>query len=359
MSRIYFLQLFLVITLLSQMPQVSFAQKSAAASITIAPGVSFRGISAVSDKVCWVSGSKGNVWRTTDGGKKWSRIPTPAGDSLDYRDVQAFSNTEAWIMSAGEGPVSRIYHTTDAGRNWTLQLQMKEPKGFFDGFAFWDAQHAILVGDPVQGNVFDVYTTTDGGSHWNRVPAASLPQNREGEYAFAASGTCVAVAQDGNAWIGTGGGAARVFHTTDMGKTWTATDTPVLHGKPSQGIFSVCFWDTKGGIIGGGDYEKADTVLPVSYQTNDGGATWSPMKASRFLSCVAVNSVNHVEVGSSHYLFGLLSGDKTGTTEGFHTASLAPGGLTIFAAGGNGRVIAIHPGAKDRKLAKQLEKQGK
>jgi photosystem II stability/assembly factor-like uncharacterized protein len=328
-------------------------------SQSIAPGISFRGMSAVSDKVCWVSGSKGNVWRTTNTGKDWLRIPTPAGDSLDYRDVQAFSKEEAWIMSAGEGAVSRVYHTTDAGKNWTLQLKMQEPKGFLDGFAFWDRDHAILLGDPVRDNVFDVYITEDGGTHWNRIPSVQLPQNKKDEYAFAASGTCVAVAGSASAWIVTGGGAARVFHTTDMGKSWTATETPMIHGKPSQGIFSVCFWDDKRGIIGGGDYEKPDTVLTSIYLTSNGGDTWFEMLTTQFLSCVTLASDNNAFVGSGYFCFGQLSWEEIGVEEGFHVASLSPQGLVIFAAGSNGRVTVIQPDASTLKRERKLKPQTK
>jgi len=49
----------------------------------------FRGLCAVSDKVAWVSGTKGTFGRTTDG-KTWSAGAVAGAEKLDFRDVKAF-----------------------------------------------------------------------------------------------------------------------------------------------------------------------------------------------------------------------------------------------------------------------------
>src|SRR5262245_40010426 len=43
----------------------------------------FRGLSAVSANVAWVSGTKGTYGRTTDGGKTWSVGTVPGAEKLD------------------------------------------------------------------------------------------------------------------------------------------------------------------------------------------------------------------------------------------------------------------------------------
>ena len=63
----------------------------------------------------------------------------PDADRLDFRDVDAVSETTAYILSIGAGPASRIYKTTDAGAHWALQFTNDDPKAFFDAMAFWDA----------------------------------------------------------------------------------------------------------------------------------------------------------------------------------------------------------------------------
>ena len=83
-----------------------------------------------------------------------------------------------------------------------------------------------------------------------------MPAALPGEGAFAASGTCLVVQGDRNAWFGTGGG--RVFRSTDRGRTWTVHKTPIRAGNGSSGIFSLTFWDADHGVAVGGDYKEPD-----------------------------------------------------------------------------------------------------
>src|SRR6202166_3296182 len=109
---------------------------------------SLRGVSAVSRQIAWASGTHGTYLRTTDG-RLWIPAQVPGAESLDFRAVVAFSADEAFLMSAGPGDQSRIYHTTDAGRHWQLQFTNRNPKGFFDSMVFWDPTHGIVLGDPI------------------------------------------------------------------------------------------------------------------------------------------------------------------------------------------------------------------
>src|SRR5215467_2960407 len=83
----------------------------------------FRGLCAVSAKVAWVSGTKGTYGRTTDGGRVWAVGSVPGAEKLDFRDVEAFGETTAYLLSARPGEDSRIYKTTDGGKTWTLQFK--------------------------------------------------------------------------------------------------------------------------------------------------------------------------------------------------------------------------------------------
>src|SRR5260370_16166142 len=68
---------------------------------TIKSDVDFRGLCAVSQKVAWVSGTKGTYGRTTDSGRTWSTGTVPGAEKLDFRDVEAFGETTAYLLSAG------------------------------------------------------------------------------------------------------------------------------------------------------------------------------------------------------------------------------------------------------------------
>jgi photosystem II stability/assembly factor-like uncharacterized protein len=245
-----------------------------------------RGVSAVSEKVAWTSGSGATVLRTTDGGATWLKFNVTS-DQVDFRDIDAINASTAYVLSIGNGPASRIYKTTDAGISWTLQFKNEDEKAFLDAMSFWDADHGIVFGDSIAGQ-FYVLTTSDGGRTWGRVPSASLPPALDNEGAFAASGTNIAVYGKTHAWIGTGAAAkSRVLRTRDRGKTWTIADTPIKSGA-SEGIFSIAFRDAKHGIVVGGDYRKENEAVDNAAITEDGGATWRLVKGLRgFRSVVA------------------------------------------------------------------------
>ena len=157
---------------------------------------SLRGVSAVSQKIAWASGTHGTYLRTTDAGRTWQPAQVPGAAMLDFRAVVAFSADEAFLMSAGLGDQSRIYHTSDAGQHWSLQFTATNPKAFFDSMAFWDPTHGIVLGDPIpdeSGKLKFNLLLTDDGRTWHALPTAQLPPAKEGEGAFAASNSCLAI----------------------------------------------------------------------------------------------------------------------------------------------------------------------
>jgi photosystem II stability/assembly factor-like uncharacterized protein len=241
----------------------------------------FRGLSVVNEKIVWASGTKGSFTRTLDGGTTWQAGIVPGAEGLDFRDVEAFDANVAYLLSIGKGDSSRIYKTIDGGKTWKLQFRNSHPEAFFDAMAFWDAQHGISMSDPVDGR-FLVITTRDGGATWNSMPSDRMPAALPNEGGFAASGTCIAVQGKNNVWIGTGGAAkARVFYSTDGGQSWSVSETPILAGVPSAGIFSVAFADAKNGVIVGGDYQKPALAEKNLAVTKDGGNTWNLIETEK------------------------------------------------------------------------------
>jgi len=170
-----------------------------------------------------------------------------------------------------------------------LQLVYKEEheKVFYDALAFFDEQNGIAMGDPTK-DCLSIILTNDGGSTWHKTPCSKLPKTEEGEAAFAASNGNIAIVGE-NAWVVTGGKRSRVFHTTDMGKTWQVYNTPITQGGKMTGIYSVDFYDSKNGIIFGGDWENKENNIANKAITNNGGKTWQLVadgKEPGYKSCV-------------------------------------------------------------------------
>jgi len=237
-------------------------------------GASLRGISASSSgDGLWATGSGGTVLRSADRGRSWRLVEVPGAEELDFRDVHAFGADLAVIMAAGTGGASRVFRTTDGGATWTETLRNPDPEGFFDGMAFWNRSRGILYGDPVDG-AFSVWITGDGGQSWQRVRSPSLGA-AEGEHAFAASGTGIAVQGRARAWFVTGGAVARAFRSEDGGRTWRVSPLPLAQGRPSAGAFGVAFVSARQGGAVGGDFERPDSGEGSLAITRDGGRSWT------------------------------------------------------------------------------------
>jgi len=250
---------------------------------------SFRGLHDVGQGLVWKSGTNGQIFRSEDGGHQWEKIPSPPhSEELDFRDIHAWDTQRAVVMSAGVGPASRVYWTDDGGKHWTQSAQCVEEAGFWDGIDFRDELHGWLVGDPIRGRLA-LWRTNDGGRSWTALKDDHRPLMKEGEYAFAASGTSLCLEGSDNLWLATGGSQSRVLRSQDDGQTWASATIELGGAAPSSGAFSIHFRDALHGIAVGGDYENPDRSDTVIARSDDGGVTWTTLTDSGvrgYRSCV-------------------------------------------------------------------------
>jgi photosystem II stability/assembly factor-like uncharacterized protein len=307
---------------------------------TIGTKASLRGLSVVSEKIIWASGTGGTFLRTIDGGKNWTIGKVPDAEKLDFRDVKAFDANTAYLLSIGAGESSRIYKTNDGGRSWKLQFKNTNERAFFDAFAFWDKNNGIAMSDPVEGK-YILISTSDGGQNWKFVATEKMPRAKTGEAAFAASGTCILSHGKNNVWLVSGGQDARVFRSDNRGQSWFVADTPMPKGTAGSGIFSIAMFDSKSGAIVGGDYEKPKEITNNLAFTNDGGKIWTIGKGlNGYRSSVAyVDKKTLIAVGSSG---SDISNDGGKTWKNIdkenYNAVQAQGKNAIWAVGANGLV---------------------
>jgi photosystem II stability/assembly factor-like uncharacterized protein len=215
---------------------------------------------------------------------------------------------------------------------------------FLDAMTFADQSHGVAFSDSVDG-AFVVLMTSDGRT-WTRVPPDRLPPALPGEGAFAASGSNVAVAGRDRIWIGTT--ASRALHSSDGGRSWTVTGTPIATGA-ATGIFSIAFRDPRHGIVVGGNYQNEQDAIDNVAITSDGGATWTLVKSPRgvggFRSAVAWlpgSPQSLIAVGPSGADLS-SDGGRTWTPipgEGYDAISIAPDGAA-WASGSRGRIARL------------------
>ena len=315
---------------------------------TSGTNASLRGVSVVDDQTAWASGSKGTVLRTLDGGSTWAILPVPGAEATDFRDIEAIGPDEAVVM--GIDRPAKIFRTTDGGKTWTQTYADDSPGIFLDGLAFFDGRNGLAVGDPMDGRFFFI-STTDGGATWTPLPPESRPPGRDGEAAFAASGTSLAVLGKDRVWLSTGGSASRVWRSEDRGHHWEPVSSGLLEGSSSAGGFSVAFLDERTGITVGGDYKAEAASAGNAAVSADGGKTWMSIKDRQpggFREAVAFIPGSTppvaVTVGPSGSDFSLDLG-KTWTPvvspAGFHALGFARRGRAVWAVGRNGLIAKL------------------
>jgi photosystem II stability/assembly factor-like uncharacterized protein len=305
--------------------------------------VSLRGLSVVTDKIIWVSGSKGTVGKSLDGGKTWTWFTVPGYQKRDFRDVEGFDKNTAVIMAV-DTPAD-ILKTTDGGKTWKLVYENTTTGMFLDAMEFWNVNSGIVIGDPINGRFF-VARSFDGGDSWHDIPFLELPKAETGEGCFASSGTNVRNLDRDEACFVSGGPRSRLFIRDK------AIDLPILQGTTSTGANSVAVKDHNtlhGGqhlIVVGGDFTKDTLQEKNCFLTTDGGKTWTrpTIPPHGYRSCVEfIGGHSVLTCGTS----GVDISDDDGmtwrliSTTGFHACRVAKKGKTVFLSGGNGRIAKL------------------
>jgi len=306
--------------------------------------ISFRGLSVVNDQVAWVSGTKGTVQRSTDGGKTWDYRTVKGYEQCDFRSIYAFDALHAVIANAGTP--SYILRTTDGGKSWVEVLQSHDKAMFFDGMDFWNGRDGLIYSDPVHGHMM-MFRTEDSGKVWYSMPEQFRPVLAQGEASFAASGTAIRCIGDSSVVIATGGKVSRLWLSDNRGDSWRFVWVPILQGDSTKGMFSIACKCKEDMIVVGGDYSndtlKHDHVL----YTTDKGKSWqAPTPATGgYRECVEYISKN------TAIALGTDGADIT-TDDGrswkplpaagrYHVVRKARNGKLVIAAGSGGHIAIL------------------
>lgn len=298
---------------------------------------SFRGLSVVSDKVVWVSGSAGTVGLSTDGGNTWKWVTVKGFGNTDFRDIEAFDKKTAIIM--GISSPAYILKTTDGGDTWKVAYENKDSSMFLDAMEFWNDMSGIVIGDPRAGRFF-IARTFDGSNTWQTIPAQNEPVAVPGEACFASSGTNIRAYGRGEAVFISGGTSSNFFKRSQK------INLPLLQGKTTTGANSIAIKGKKRMIVVGGDFTKPSDTTGNCALSSDGGETWThpTTPPDGYRSCVEyLNRNTWVTCG----LTGVDISNDNGMTwrslsrTPFHVVRKAKKGKAVFLAGGQGRIGKI------------------
>jgi photosystem II stability/assembly factor-like uncharacterized protein len=220
----------------------------------------------VTPDVGWVSGAKGTILHTTDGGAHWTAQMggDPAADEREIVMLRFIDETHGWGVWRN-GQTARLLRTTD-GERWVT----------VGAIPYYVTDYVFT--SPAEGVAVDggktLVKTADGGKTWApaaecaaKVEVDGLARNVEcglQALSFPTSRTGYAIGAKGAAK------AAFLLKTDDGGATWSTSVSGT--GVEPDAIAFVS--ETQG------YYRNSTTAAPELFKTTDGGATWADTAGS-------------------------------------------------------------------------------
>jgi len=216
---------------------------------------------------------------TVDGGRTWERKPLPNVTSLHFTNAKT-----GWAV----GRNSTLLKTTDGGLEWYKVVGVEKLIGSrgdssnysfgFSDIHFTDAKHGWLIGNyygRARGEIGGVFTTSDGGATWRRVPLAIQTRNNSLFTPGALNSAHFADANTGSITGDMDDGDRRYFfalHTRDGGRTWSLFRIPSRATHSSQFLDPARGWTAA--FIPRASGDEAEVYDTPMLRTDNGGLSW-------------------------------------------------------------------------------------
>lgn len=286
--------------------QAQFWTSKATTFATVSRGIN--SISIVDANTVWAKAYDGvttansvrEFTKSSDGGNTWTSGTMSlgiGGASLNISCITASSASTAWVCAYPTGATNGgVWKTIDNGTTWTKQTTAlyNNVDSFANVIHFWDANNGFTQGDPAN-NYFEIYTTTNGGTNWTRVPSANIPTQLLGEYGYVNNyevyGDIV--------WFGTNKG--RIYKSIDKGLNWTVSQSPISDFGSATVSGHFTFADANKGLLG----DNSGAL----YSTIDGGNTWT------LLSYTGVLGTNDIQfIPNTNYVVSIGGAPSYGSS---------------------------------------------
>ncbi|MBI3914647.1 MAG: DUF1080 domain-containing protein [Chloroflexi bacterium] len=251
---------------------------------------------------------RGFIYKTTDGGKQWTKILEP-GALVRWIIVDP-TNTN--ILYASTGIFDRIavqpegiLKSTDGGRTW-FPINEGLTSLSVGGLAMHPQNPQILFATTGKASAFlneqrelygAVFKTTDGGQHWRKVyPIGRDNQIRYSAVAFAPSNPNIVYVDAGNEFL----------RSADSGETWQRFDTAPKGENRGQPI-ALAVHPKNPNLVYMNAYDGG------VFRSDDGGKAWADASvgytgAQAWDIAVAPSNPNYVVVGSKNGVHVSLDG---------------------------------------------------
>ena len=239
-----------------------------------------------SPETYYLGAALGGVWKTTDGGNRWTPIfdhASPLG-SIGAVAVSA-SNPDVVYVGTGESAPREdasfgdgVWKSIDGGGTWT-HIGLEDSRHI--ARIIIDPHNPDLVLVAAQGHIYGpndergVFRSTDGGRTWTKVlykdplsgaiELAADPDNPSTVFA------ALWQVQRQPWHLDSGGPGSGLYKSTDEGATWTRLTG---HGLP-DGVFGKIGISVAAGTGGRRVYALIEAAHGGVFRSDDGGTTWA------------------------------------------------------------------------------------
>lgn len=144
---------------------------SAAEPSPIQDDATLRDIAMIGEKLAWVVGDHGAMWKTTDSGVTWKFVST--NTFAHWQSVCFLTDRIGWIAGGDTEPFTRrgrglLLVTKDGGLTWQTVSNEELPRLRY--VRFFDPRQGVIVGEPNAAHPSGVLFTEDGGKTWQEMP---------------------------------------------------------------------------------------------------------------------------------------------------------------------------------------------
>lgn len=197
-----------------------------------------------------VSGNTG-IWKSVDGGATWTNTTASINTTIPYTDLRMDpTNPQHLLFAAGSYATSAggLYQTVNGGTSWSLLTGAPAGAGLGNvKVAIAPSNPQVLyvsVADPNSQALLGMWTSTDGGTTWARLP--NVP-NYLANRGWSAS---VLVVDPQNAQLVYAGGQNGLLQSADGGRHWSYITTGTDGAATSQSQHTIAF-DDNGRLLDG------------------------------------------------------------------------------------------------------------
>lgn len=292
--------------------------------------------------------SVGNgVYKTTDGGETWTCMGLEKTERIARIVIDPRRPDTVYVAALGplwsSGEERGLYKTTDGGKTWTKILYINADTGCSDVAldpqepdivyaAMWQFRRqpwTFTSGGPGSG----LHKSTDGGKTWKKL-TVGLPEGELGRIAIA-----VAPSRPNVVYANVESRKTALYVSQDLGESWTKVNDANASVKSRPFYFSLLVVDPK-------DYRRVYKPATTLARSQDGGKTFETIASSTHSDHHAlwINPANtdHLLLGTDGGVYESLNGGRT-----FRLLRALPVAQFYHVTADNARPYNVYGGLQD------------